>query len=80
MAKPVMIEGVAHRWRRGRLVPIPPEWLGKVTSHQTINARPSKLTHKMRRTSRRPYRSTKMYRQDAETTKRHQIDEEDTTS
>jgi hypothetical protein len=39
MSKPTMVDGVPHRMRRGKLVPIPPEWLGKVTSHQTIAAR-----------------------------------------
>lgn len=39
MSKPVMVDGVPHRTRRGKLVPIPPEWVGKVTSKQTIAKR-----------------------------------------
>jgi len=35
--------------RRGKLVEIPAEWLGKVTGHQKINKRPSKALHKMRK-------------------------------
>lgn len=36
MSKLILVDGVPHRVRRGKLVPIPPEWLGKCTSHQTI--------------------------------------------
>lgn len=43
-----MVDGKPHRWRRGRLVEIPAEWLGKVTSRQTINSRKAKMTHKAR--------------------------------
>jgi hypothetical protein len=39
MSKPIMVDGVAHRMRRGKLVPIPREWLGKVTSRQTLAKR-----------------------------------------
>ncbi len=46
MAKPIMKDGKPHRMRRGKLVEIPPEWVGKVTSRQTINQRPSKGLHK----------------------------------
>jgi len=48
MSKPIYVDGVPHRVRRGRLVPIPVRWLGQVTSRQTINARASKLTRKLR--------------------------------
>lgn len=37
-----MIDGVPHRLRRGKLVPIPAEWFGKVTHKQTIRKRDSK--------------------------------------
>lgn len=37
-----MIDGVPHRERRGKLVPIPEEWFGQVTHKQTIRKRPSK--------------------------------------
>lgn len=44
-----MVGDVPHRRRRDKLVPIPPKWLGQVTSRRTINARPSKKTGKARR-------------------------------
>lgn len=37
------------RMRRGRWVPIPEPWRGKVAHPQTIRKRPSKLTRKQRR-------------------------------
>lgn len=37
------------RWRRGQLVEIPAEWLGKTTHDQTIRKRPSKYPYKMRK-------------------------------
>lgn len=48
MRKPIWIDGKPHRWRRGKLVEIPAAWLGKVTSRQTINGRPSKAPRKLR--------------------------------
>jgi hypothetical protein len=42
MAKRIMIDGVPHRMRRGKLVPIPSEWVGRTTHPQTIKKRPSK--------------------------------------
>ncbi len=48
MNKPIMVDGVPHRRRRGRLVAIPLKWVGRVTSPQTINKRPSKMTAKRR--------------------------------
>jgi len=50
MAKPIMIDGKAHRIRRGKLVEIPAEWVGKTVSRQTILKRPSKSTNKERTT------------------------------
>lgn len=49
MAKRVELEGKFYRTRRGVLVEIPAEWLGKVTTPQTINSRDSKLTNKLAR-------------------------------
>ena len=46
MAKRVMIDGKYFRKRRGVLVEIPEEWVGKVTDPQTIRKRQSKLTRK----------------------------------
>lgn len=42
MAKIVDVDGKKFRWRRGKLVEIPPEWVGKVPSGQTIAKRKSK--------------------------------------
>ena len=46
MAKPVYIDGVPHRKRRGKLVPIPAEWVGKTVSQQKKNKRNSKTREK----------------------------------
>lgn len=53
--KPLIKDGKFYRWRRGVLVEIPPEWLGQVTSPQTIRKRPSKQVRKLRRQARRKY-------------------------
>ena len=42
MAKRIEIDGKFYRWRRGVLVEIPPEWVGKVTDPSTIRKRQSK--------------------------------------
>lgn len=52
MAKMVMIDGKPHRQRRGKMVEIPKEWLGKVTTDKTIRRRPSKLHRKLRRATK----------------------------
>lgn len=49
MAKRIEIDGKFYRKRRGQLVEIPLEWLGKVTDRKTIRQRPSKLTNKVTR-------------------------------
>jgi hypothetical protein len=38
----VEVDGKVMRLRRGKLVEIPPEWVGKVTHKQTIRKRVSK--------------------------------------
>jgi hypothetical protein len=38
----IEVDGKHYRMRRGRLVEIPPEWVGKTTHPQTIRKRPSK--------------------------------------
>ena len=43
MGKRIEIDGRYYRMRRGKLVEIPPEWVGKVTHPQTIRKR--KTTH-----------------------------------
>jgi len=42
MSKRISIGGKFYRIRRGKLVEIPSEWLGKVTHPQTIRKRKSK--------------------------------------
>jgi hypothetical protein len=49
MAKRIDIEGKSYRMRRGKLVEIPPKWVGRQTTHKTIRQRPSKLTGKVKR-------------------------------
>jgi hypothetical protein len=48
MAKLIKIGNQAFRKRRGKLVEIPPEWVGKTVHPQTIRKRPSKRIHKLR--------------------------------
>ncbi len=42
MGRIIYINNIPHRMRRGKLVRIPDEWLGKVTHPQTIRKRKSK--------------------------------------
>lgn len=42
MAKRILIGNRAFRKRRGKLVEIPPEWVGHTTHPQSIRKRPSK--------------------------------------
>lgn len=57
MAKLIEIDGKYYRTRKGKLVEIPPQWLGKVTYKQTIRKRPAKWTAQQRRNiSRNPFR------------------------
>ena len=46
MAKLIEIDGKFYRHRRGKLVQIPDEWVGKVTYPQTIQKRLSKKSPK----------------------------------
>lgn len=48
MAKVVMIENIPHRIRRGKLVAIPIEWLGKHTTKTTIRQRKLKAKARVR--------------------------------
>jgi hypothetical protein len=50
MAKRVEKDGKIYRVRRGKLVEIPPKWVGVFASPQTIAKRPSKAIHKLRKT------------------------------
>jgi hypothetical protein len=43
MAKRIDIEGKSYRMRRGKLVEIPAEWVGRQTTKKTIRQRLSKL-------------------------------------
>ena len=45
------------RIRRGKVVQVPPEWVGAVTSRQKINKRPSKAIHKRRKEMKSKFRS-----------------------
>lgn len=49
--KPIMVDGVPHRLRRGKLVPIPEKWLGggHLPHDQTMRKRPSQALHKFRK-------------------------------
>lgn len=42
-------DGNLYRTRRGKLVQIPEEWVGRFTTKATIRQRDSKLTHKLAR-------------------------------
>ena len=37
------------RIRRGKVVEVPPQWVGKITTKETIRQRPSKLLGKVKR-------------------------------
>lgn len=44
---------VVTRVRRGKVVEVPPEWVGKITTAETIRQRPSKLIGKVKRAMKR---------------------------
>jgi hypothetical protein len=46
MAKAIEIDGVLYRKRRGKLVKIPEEWVGKTISHHAKSKRHSKTKAK----------------------------------
>lgn len=50
----IVIDGKSYRMRRGKLVEIPPEWVGRDTNRCTIRKRKSKLIHKLRRGKPKP--------------------------
>lgn len=47
--KPIEKDGKFYRMRRGKLVEIPPEWVGKTPDQRNINKRPSEQIHKLRK-------------------------------
>lgn len=49
MAQRIEKEGKFYRMRRGKLVEIPQQWIGRHPTAQTIRKRPSKLTGKVKR-------------------------------
>jgi hypothetical protein len=49
VTKRIEIDGKFYRERRGKLVEIPAEWVGKVTHPQTMRKRPSQLINKRKR-------------------------------
>lgn len=46
--KLIMIDGIPHRMRRGKLVRIPDNWFGKFPTKKTISMRQSKLVRRGR--------------------------------
>lgn len=42
-----------YRVRRGKVVEVPPKWVGRMTTRKTIRQRPSKLPRKLRKAARR---------------------------
>lgn len=42
MGKLILVDGIPHRMRRGKLVEIPEKWLGSLTTKQTMRKRKSK--------------------------------------
>lgn len=49
MARAIRKDGKTYRMRRGKLVEIPPEWVGSTLHPQTKKKRPSKHIHKRRK-------------------------------
>ena len=49
MAKRIEIDGKYFRVRRGKLVEIPSEWVGRYPSQKHIRQRPSKLSGPLKR-------------------------------
>lgn len=47
--KRIEVEGRFYRMRRGKLVEIPAEWVGKTTNPASVRKRPSKKHHKIRK-------------------------------
>lgn len=47
-SKLILVDGIPHRNRRGKVVPIPLEWFGRFTYEQNIRERKSKLIRKLR--------------------------------
>lgn len=51
MSKLIIIDGKHYRIRRGKLVLIPEDWIGNITTKKTIRQRKSKLpSKKLKRT------------------------------
>lgn len=59
MSKVIYVDGEPHRMRRGKLVRIPDEWFGKITTQETIRQRKSKMIHKLRRKKPKKFRTIK---------------------
>lgn len=49
MSKAIVIDGKTFRERRGKVVEVPPEWVGKIPHDQTIRKRQSKRTKKSKK-------------------------------
>ena len=57
MAKAIYKDGKVFRLRRGKLVEIPKQWVGKIPTEQTIRKRRSKRTKQQRAEQARPAKS-----------------------
>ncbi len=53
MGRAIEKDGKTFRMRRGKLVEIPPAWVGNTVAKRTIGQRPSKMTGKLRRLLKR---------------------------
>jgi hypothetical protein len=49
MAKRIEIDGKFYRYRRGKLVQIPDEWVGNTVYDQTKRKRPAHFIHKLKK-------------------------------
>ena len=54
--KCIIEDGKVFRYRRGKLVQVPPQWVGRITTKETIRQRNSKQIHKRRRGPPKPQR------------------------
>lgn len=76
MGKRIIKDGKAYRYRRGKLVEIPKEWVGVVTSRQTIKNRHSKQTKAVRDSERRKFPHKNTMKPYLGTDRREPIDDE----
>lgn len=58
---------VITRIRRGKVVGVPPKWVGKITTAETIRQRPSKLIGKVKRAMKRKLIPSLAYKDEKDT-------------